>query len=396
MKAERATDPNLIVPVEEDQSGRGHSQYAQTGCLPGRTSQRAQIGPACQSGSSAQNGAADGGAHHGRLFGLEEVLTDHGTAQSAQDGAARPAGQRTRDTGGGAAGQTRVDAGGHGHGHNCACLPGDQRGLGSRLEAVGRRGRGLLGQRAGCGEPGERRTNNHGSYTSRPSESRCELGVTKATPMLESFARLRQEYQNPPLRSEELDEDPLKEFEKWFALSVEREPLEPNAMTLVTADENGRPSGRMVLLKELDANGFVFFTNYDSNKGHDLELNPQAGLVFYWAVQHRQVRVEGRVEKLSEGESDIYFATRPRGAQIGAWASRQSRPIENRDEFHGLLAAVEERFPEPEMVARPPYWGGYRLIPDQMEFWQGQPCRLHDRIEYLKTDLGWSRRRLMP
>lgn len=215
-------------------------------------------------------------------------------------------------------------------------------------------------------------------------------------PMLESFARLRQEYQNPPLRAEDLDTDPLKEFEKWFALSVEREPFEPNAMTLATADEKGRPSARMVLLKELDSNGFVFFTNYGSNKGHDLEANPQACLVFYWAVQHRQIRVEGRVEKLSEGESDTYFATRPRGAQLGAWASHQSHPIESRDEFHHLLSAVEARFPGEEMVARPPHWGGYRLIPDQIEFWQGQPCRLHDRIEYLRTDQGWTRRRLMP
>lgn len=214
--------------------------------------------------------------------------------------------------------------------------------------------------------------------------------------MLESFARLRQEYQNAPLRTEDLDADPFQEFEKWFALAIEREPFEPNAMTLATADEKGRPSARMVLLKELDPNGFVFFSNYDSNKAHDLEINPQAGLVFYWAVQHRQVRVEGRIERLSEGESDVYFATRPRGAQLGAWASRQSRPIESRDEFHKLLDAVEERFPGEQMVPRPEHWGGYRLIPDQMEFWQGQPCRLHDRIEYLKNDLGWTRRRLMP
>lgn len=215
-------------------------------------------------------------------------------------------------------------------------------------------------------------------------------------PMLQSFARLRQEYQNPPLRAEDLDVDPLKEFEKWFALAVEREPFEPNAMALATADEKGRPSARMVLLKELDRNGFVFFTNYESNKGHDLEINPQAGLVFYWAVQHRQIRVEGRIEKLSAGESDTYFATRPRGAQLGAWASRQSRSIESRDEFHNLLSEVEGRFPDQDLVARPPHWGGYRLIPDQIEFWQGQPCRLHDRIEYLKTEAGWSRRRLMP
>ncbi len=214
--------------------------------------------------------------------------------------------------------------------------------------------------------------------------------------MLESFARLRKEYQNPPLRAEELDADPFKEFEKWFALSVEREPFEANAMTLATADEKGRPSARVVLLKELDGSGFVFFTNYESKKGHDLQVNPQAALVFFWAAQHRQVRVEGRIEKLSDRESDSYFATRPRGAQLGAWASHQSRSIPSRDDFQGLLSAVEERFPGEETVTRPPHWGGYRLIPDQIEFWQGQPSRLHDRIQYLRTDTAWTRRRLMP
>ena len=230
----------------------------------------------------------------------------------------------------------------------------------------------------------------------RGGSGRCELRVTKALTMLEEFARLRQEYQNEPLRAEDLDLDPLKEFQKWFALAVEREPFEPNAMTVATADETGRPSARVVLLKELDASGFVYFTNYGSNKAHDLERNARAALVFYWAVQHRQVRVEGTVEKLSAGESDTYFATRPRGAQLGAWASRQSRPIESRDEFHKLLAEVEARYPEPELVPRPEHWGGYRVVPDQIEFWQGQPCRLHDRIEYLRTEQGWSRRRLMP
>jgi len=213
--------------------------------------------------------------------------------------------------------------------------------------------------------------------------------------MLESFESLRQDYQSPPLRTEDLDVDPLKEFERWFALSIEREPFEPNAMTLATADESGRPSARVVLLKELDGSGFVFFSNYESHKGHDLEVNPQASLVFYWAAQHRQIRVEGRVEKLSETESDAYFASRPRGARLGAWASRQSRPIESRDEFQQRLKAVEERFPGEE-VQRPFCWGGYRVIPDQIEFWQGQPSRLHDRIQYQRNETGWSRRRLMP
>lgn len=235
----------------------------------------------------------------------------------------------------------------------------------------------------------------HKLYATGSRPGRCELGVTKALKMMESFARLRQEYQNPPLRDQDLDLDPLKEFERWFALAVEREPFEPNAMTLATADASGRPSARVVLLKELDASGFVFFSNYESHKGRDLELNPQASLVFYWAAQHRQVRVEGRVERLVEAESDLYFASRPRGARLGAWASRQSRPLESREELQAMLAAVEDRFPGEE-VQRPPYWGGYRLVPDRIEFWQGQPSRLHDRIEYLRGQPGWTRRRLMP
>ncbi|MBS2038486.1 pyridoxamine 5'-phosphate oxidase [bacterium] len=214
--------------------------------------------------------------------------------------------------------------------------------------------------------------------------------------MLEQFAQLRQDYQNPPLSVDELDLDPLLEFQKWFTLAADREPFEANAMTLATADGSGRPSARVVLLKELDASGFVFFTNYESSKAQDLLQNPRAALVFYWAAQHRQVRVEGSLEKVTPGESDAYFATRPRGAQLGAWASRQSRPIESREEFQKLLAQVELRFPEPTPVPRPEHWGGYRVVPDRIEFWQGQPSRLHDRIEYTRTAQGWARQRLMP
>ena len=227
------------------------------------------------------------------------------------------------------------------------------------------------------------------------SQGRCERGVTKALGMSESFARLRQEYQSPPLQAENLDLDPLKEFARWFALAVEREPFEPNAMTLATADQSGRPSARVVLLKELDARGFVFFSNYESKKGQDLAVNAQACLVFFWAAQHRQIRVAGRVERVSAAESDAYFNSRPRGARQGTWASQQSRPIESREEFYRLLSEVEERFPGEE-VPRPPHWGGYRLVPDQIEFWQGQPSRLHDRIEYQRTEGGWTRQRLMP
>lgn len=212
--------------------------------------------------------------------------------------------------------------------------------------------------------------------------------------MQHHIAKLRQDYPSRRLRQHEMDADALAEFRVWFAAALEREPFEANAMTLATADAHGRPSARIVLLKELDNRGFVFFTNYLSRKGTELEENPVAALVFYWPQQSRQVRVEGRVEKLEPAESDAYFQSRPRGARLAAWASQQSLPIGSREELDALNASTAERFPEE--VPRPPHWGGYRVVPEVLEFWQGQPDRNHDRIEYRRAESGWRQRRLMP
>jgi pyridoxamine 5'-phosphate oxidase len=208
------------------------------------------------------------------------------------------------------------------------------------------------------------------------------------------LARLRQEYQAAPLVQENFSADPMREFQRWFADALENEAVEPNAMTVATCDASGRPSARIVLLKGLDETGFVFYTNYASHKGRDLAENPRAALVFFWPVLQRQVRVEGHVERVSEDESDAYFDSRPLGARLGAWASRQSQPVASREEVDRARREVAARFGE--HVPRPDFWGGYRVVPDVIEFWQGRPDRLHDRIEYKRTDGEWTHQRLMP
>ncbi len=187
------------------------------------------------------------------------------------------------------------------------------------------------------------------------------------------------------------DPDPIVEVRRWFDQAVAANLPTVNAMTLATVDERGRPAARIVLLKELDARGFVFFTNYDSKKGHDLAAHPHAALVLYWEPMHRQVRVEGRVERVTAAESDAYFASRPRGSQLGAIASPQSQPIAAR-------AVIEERIAQlgDGPVARPAHWGGYRVIPETVELWQGQPSRLHDRVQYTRDGAAWVRERLAP
>ncbi len=199
----------------------------------------------------------------------------------------------------------------------------------------------------------------------------------------------------PALREADMPRDPIEKFREWFEAAGDAGHVEPTAMTLATADDEGRPSARVVLLKEFDAEGFVFYTNYDSRKGAELAANPQASLVFWWDRLARQVRIEGAVEKVADTVSDEYFRSRPRNSQLAAWASRQSAPVPDR-------AALESRFESlarehaGREVPRPPFWGGYRLRPRSIEFWQGRGDRLHDRFRYRIQEGRWILERLAP
>lgn len=217
-----------------------------------------------------------------------------------------------------------------------------------------------------------------------------------------SLLDVRREFDHSSLREEEVASDPLVQFRLWLDQAQSADPQEFTAMTLATVDAAGHPAARIVLLKGVDDRGFVFFTNYESRKGRELAANPRAALVFYWAPFDRQVRVEGVVERTSRAETAEYFSSRPLGSQLGAWASRQSAPIASRAELEGELAAVTERFAE-GAVPVPDFWGGYRLRPEAIEFWQGRPNRLHDRLRYSRPlDLGnegagvWTLERLAP
>jgi len=190
--------------------------------------------------------------------------------------------------------------------------------------------------------------------------------------------------------------DPIEQFNRWFAEAQQTELPNPNAMTLATVDGHGQPSARIVLLKDIDARGAVFFTNYHSAKARDLEADPKAALLFHWDPLNRQVRLRGTARRVSAEESDAYFATRPRPSQIGAWASDQSQPVQTRAELDGRVKEAEQRFAN-EKVSRPPHWGGYRVQLNAIEFWQGHEHRLHDRVLYVKQDDGsWSAQRLCP
>lgn len=193
-----------------------------------------------------------------------------------------------------------------------------------------------------------------------------------------------------------LDPNPFVQFRRWFADAVEAKLKDPNAMTLATATPDGAPAARVVLLKDIDDRGLVFFTNYESRKGIELAANPRAALCFFWAPLERQVRVEGRVEKVTREESEAYFRTRPRGSQLGAWASRQSAAIAGREPLEARMAELERQYPDGAEVPCPPWWGGYRVVPDAFEFWIGRPSRLHDRFRYSPAGGGWAVARLAP
>lgn len=234
-----------------------------------------------------------------------------------------------------------------------------------------------------------------------------------------SLADLRKEYRLAALRESDLDADPLQQFRKWFTQAAElrapssrlrafgiglykafqclfgEKPIDPNAMALATADKDGRPSVRTVLLKGVDSRGFIFFTNYDSRKGRELTENPHAALVLHWAELERQVCVTGTVTRLPRAESEAYFNTRPRGSRLAAWVSKQGQPVAGRDFLEQEMNAVAEKYPD--KVPMPEYWGGFVLAAERIEFWQGRPSRLHDRLCYFRqADGSWKLERLAP
>lgn len=190
-------------------------------------------------------------------------------------------------------------------------------------------------------------------------------------------------------------DDPFDLFAKWFAEAKEKEINDPNAMAVASVDARGRPSIRMVLLKDFDAGSFVFFTNYESRKGTEILGNPQTALLFHWKSLRRQVRIEGPVEKVSDTEADDYFHSRPRQSQIGAWASQQSRPLESRFALEKAVAKYAAKYPV-GTIPRPPYWSGFRIRPDYFEFWEDRPFRLHDRLIFKPAGNGWATEKLYP
>ena len=210
------------------------------------------------------------------------------------------------------------------------------------------------------------------------------------------IADIRREYQMQTLLEKDVDQDPFLQFNKWWDDAIKSELDEINAMTLATATVKGMPSARIVLLKSVSEDGFIFFTNYNSQKGKELFENPNACLVFFWKELERQIRITGKVKKVSAAESDEYFASRPEGSRIGAWASPQSSIIASREIIEGNIVMYQKQYAD-EKITRPPHWGGYIVMPSVIEFWQGRPDRLHDRIQYTLNEQGaWKIERLAP
>ncbi len=211
-----------------------------------------------------------------------------------------------------------------------------------------------------------------------------------------SIGDLRHEYSRNGLSESELHADPIEQFRHWFEEALAAGIYEPNAMTLATATPDGRPSARMVLLKGFDSRGFTFYTNYESRKGGELLQNPWAALILFWVDLERQIRIEGHVELVSPAESDAYFASRPLESQLGAWASKQSQVLPDRETLQRRVEELRQEYTGRE-VPRPPFWGGLRVVPEIIEFWQGRPSRLHDRLRYRRSDVElWTIERLSP
>jgi pyridoxamine 5'-phosphate oxidase len=209
--------------------------------------------------------------------------------------------------------------------------------------------------------------------------------------------RIGEQYVGESIDPATCDPDPFVEVRRWLATAINGGMATANAMTLATVDERGRPAARIVLLKEIDDRGFVFYTNYDSRKARDLAAHPHAALVLFWEPLHRQIRIEGAIERVEGADSDAYFASRPRGSQLGAIASPQSQVLASRADLEQRVAALAAQYDESTAPPRPDYWGGYRVVPDMIELWQGQPSRLHDRVRYTRSVEGaWARDRLAP